>query len=61
MNDRGGWLLRPLATRPEARGSTRDPGPARQLTGYFEQVWARARTVSELLPLQLYRFGPQID
>jgi hypothetical protein len=53
LNDRGGYLLRALASRHEALGSTYAPGRNAQLTAYFDQVWARSLPLRELQPLQL--------
>ncbi|WP_297904867.1 GNAT family N-acetyltransferase [Metallibacterium sp.] len=53
LNDRGGYLLRALASRHEALGSTYAPGRNAQLAAYFDQVWARSQPLRELQPLQL--------
>ncbi len=53
LNDRGGYLQRTVASRPQARGSTHAPGQCAQLAGYFEQVWNRAQPVQGLHPLQI--------
>lgn len=53
LNDRGGYLLRALASRHEAMGNTFAPGRAAQLAAYFDQVWARSQPLRELQPLQL--------
>ncbi len=53
INDRGGYLQRTVASRPQAHGSTHAPGPCAQLAGYFEQVWNRAQPVQGLHPLQI--------
>lgn len=51
VNDRGGYLFRPIATRYEASASLLDPGRTRQLQACFDEVWERARPASELRPL----------
>lgn len=53
LNDRGGWLWRALASRPEAEGGTYTPGRSAQLAAYFDQVWARALPVRSLQPVPL--------
>lgn len=53
LNDRGGYLLRALASRHEALGNTYAPGRNTQLAAYFDQVWARSQPLRELQPLQL--------
>ncbi len=51
INDQGGYVFRPIATRPEASACLRDPARQRQLLGYFNEVWERARPATELRPL----------
>ena len=53
LNDRGGYLFRPLAPRLEATGSTWAPARQQQLLEYFKQVWERAIPCAELRQLQL--------
>ena len=53
LNDRGGYLLRALASRHVAVGNTFAPGRAAQLAAYFDQVWNRAQALRELRILQL--------
>ncbi|MEZ5465036.1 MAG: GNAT family N-acetyltransferase [Lysobacteraceae bacterium] len=53
LNDRGGYLFRPLATRLESSGSTWGRARQQQLLEYFKQVWERAVSCAELRPLQL--------
>lgn len=48
LNDRGGYLFRPNATRPEATACLRNPARQRQHLAYFNEVWERARPASEL-------------
>ncbi|MCX7557277.1 GNAT family N-acetyltransferase [Xanthomonadaceae bacterium JHOS43] len=50
LNDRG-YVFRPNATRSEASACFHDPARQRQLLGYFNEVWERARPASELRPL----------
>ncbi len=51
LNDQGGYVFRPIATRPEASACLRDRARQRQLLSYFNEVWERARPASELRPL----------
>lgn len=51
LNDRGSYVFRPIATRAEASACLRDPARQRQLLGYFNEIWERARPASELRPL----------
>lgn len=51
LNDQGGYLFRPLATRFEASACLHDPARQRQLQSYFDEVWERARPATELRPL----------
>ena len=53
LNDRGGYLLRALASRHEAIGNTCALGRNAQLAAYFDQVWVRSQPLRELQPLQL--------
>ena len=53
INDLGGYLFRPLATRLEASGSSWGPARQQQLLEYFKQVWERAVSCAELRQLQL--------
>ncbi|NII10520.1 GNAT family N-acetyltransferase [Oleiagrimonas sp. C23AA] len=43
LNDAGGYLVRPLATRFDGRGSTLGASEHARLQRYFEQVWERAQ------------------
>lgn len=47
LNDNGGYLFRPIATRFEATAHLSDNARQRQLLAYFNEVWERARPVSE--------------
>ena len=51
LNDQGGYVFRPIATRSEASACLHDPARQRQLLGYFNEVWERARAATELRPL----------
>lgn len=42
LNDRGGFLLRPLASRMEGEGNTCAPGRQRQLLAAFDETWERS-------------------
>ena len=53
LNDRGGYLFRPLATRLEFTGSSWGPARQQQLLEYFKQVWERAVPCAELRQLRL--------
>ncbi len=51
LNDRRGYLFRPLATRFDAEGSTYAPGRHTQLLASFEQIWERSEPAVELRAL----------
>ena len=51
LNDADGYLLRPLATRFDGRGSTCAPGEHRTLLRYFDEVWGRSAPAEGLRPL----------
>jgi predicted GNAT family N-acyltransferase len=53
LNDAGGYLFRPLASRFEGSVSPHGPGRHRQLLDYFRQVWERAIEADELRPMRL--------
>ncbi len=53
LNDAGGYLLQPLASMPRARGSTCIRGRAAHLKDYFDRVWERSETASELRRLDI--------
>lgn len=53
LNDRHGYLARPLAARSEGSGSTCAPGPHRQLLARFDEIWERALPAAELRALAL--------
>src|SRR5690606_16738997 len=46
LNDRGGYLFRPLASRFEATANRYGPARHRQLRDYFSQVWERSETTA---------------
>ncbi|WP_395682659.1 GNAT family N-acetyltransferase [Dokdonella sp.] len=48
LNDRRGYLFRPLGNRPDGEGSTYAPGRHAQLTALFDQVWERSAPSEEL-------------
>ncbi|HEY0179488.1 MAG TPA: GNAT family N-acetyltransferase [Dokdonella sp.] len=51
LNDRGGYLFRPLGSRLEGVGSTCAPGRHAQLRERFDQAWERAIPSAELREL----------
>ena len=51
LNDRPGYVFRPNASRADASACMHGPARQRQLLGYFNEVWERARPASELRPL----------
>lgn len=51
LNDRGGYVFRPIATRSEATACMRNRSRQRQLLRYFNEVWERSRPATELRPL----------
>ncbi len=53
LNDAGGYLMLPMADRFEGRGSTHNPGTARPLQRYFDEVWERAAPATVLRQLGL--------
>lgn len=53
VNDRRGYLFRPLGNRPEGEGSTYAPGRHAQLLSLFEQVWERSVPSSDLRQLSI--------
>jgi predicted GNAT family N-acyltransferase len=53
LNDVGGYLFRPLASRFEGYFSVRGVGRHRQLLDYFRQVWERAAPADELRVMRL--------
>jgi predicted GNAT family N-acyltransferase len=53
VNDRRGYVFRPLASRSEGEGSTYAPGRHAQLREYFDQVWERSVPSEELRQLAL--------
>lgn len=48
LNDRGGFLHRPIGSRWEGVYNLHGPGHHRQLLDYFSSVWERAQPCSEL-------------
>jgi predicted GNAT family N-acyltransferase len=53
VNDRGGFLFRPLGHRFDGESRLDSPARARQLRALFDPVWQRARPCSEFRALQL--------
>ena len=53
VNDRRGYLFRPLGNRPDGEGSTYAPGRHAQLLSLFDQVWERSTPSEELRPLSI--------
>ena len=51
LNDRSGYLFRPLGSRLEGEGSTHAPGRHAQLRDFFDQVWERSEPSPELRQL----------
>ena len=51
INDRRGYLFRPLGSRLEGEGSTYAPGRHAQLLGLFNEVWERSAPSTELRQL----------
>ncbi|WP_343786373.1 GNAT family N-acetyltransferase [Dokdonella soli] len=51
LNDRAGYLFRPLGNRLEGEGSTYAPGRHAQLRELFDQVWERSAPSEELRQL----------
>ncbi len=53
VNDVGGYLMLPLLERFDARGASCNPGTARQLQRYFDEVWDRSAPATALRSLGL--------
>jgi predicted GNAT family N-acyltransferase len=53
IDDRGGYLLRPIGSRYEGTSNLHAPGRQRQLREYFEQVWERSLPDPELRPVHI--------
>ena len=53
LNDRGGYLFRPLASRFEAAADRYGPARHRQLREYFSQVWERSEPTTLFRALHL--------
>lgn len=53
LNDTGGYLWRPVASRFEGTGNLHAPGKQRQLREYFVQVWERSLPDPRLRQLHL--------
>lgn len=53
IDDRGGYLLRPIGSRYEGTANLHAPGRQRQLREYFEQVWERSLPDPELRPVHI--------
>lgn len=51
LNDRGGYLFRPLADRLDGSGSTCEPGRHAQLLAVFDEIWERSEPATELRAL----------
>lgn len=51
LNDRRGYLFRPLAARLEGEGSTYAPGRHAQLLALFDEIWERSEPAGELRAL----------
>ena len=51
LNDRRGYLFRPLGHRLEGEGSTYAPGRHAQLAALFDQVWERSAESADLRQL----------
>lgn len=51
INDQGGYVFRPIATRNEASACLHGPARQRQLLAHFNETWERARPATELRPL----------
>lgn len=48
LNDAGGWMARPLASRFEGEARLHAPGTHRQWHDRFQRAWDRSRPVNEL-------------
>lgn len=53
VNDRRGYLFRPLGNRPDGEGSTYAPGRHGQLLSLFDQIWERSVPAEDLRPLSI--------
>jgi predicted GNAT family N-acyltransferase len=53
IDDRGGYLMRPIGSRYEGTANLHAPGRQRQLREYFEQVWERSLPDPELRPVHI--------
>lgn len=53
LNDRGGFINRPISSRWEGIANRHGPGTHRQLLDYFNQVWERALPCTELRALSI--------
>lgn len=53
IDDRGGYLMRPLGSRYEGTANLYAPGRQRQLREYFEQVWERSLPDPGLRPVHI--------
>ncbi len=51
LNDQGGYVFRPIASRFNASANLAGVARARQLSDYFNEVWERARPAVELRAL----------
>ena len=53
LNDRGGYLQRPIGSRYDGTADLYAPGRQRQLREYFDQVWERSAPSPELRPVHI--------
>ena len=53
VDDRGGYLYRPIGSRFEGTANLYAPGRQRQLRDYFQQVWERSLPSPELRPVHI--------
>lgn len=53
LDDRGGYLMRPIGSRYEGTANLYAPGRQRQLREYFDQVWERSLPDPELRPVHI--------
>ncbi|MBA8887980.1 putative GNAT family N-acyltransferase [Dokdonella fugitiva] len=53
LNDRRGYLFRPLGNRLDGEGSTYAPGRHAQLTALFDQIWERSAPSEDLRVLAI--------
>jgi hypothetical protein len=53
VDDRGGYFLRPLASRMEGEGGTFAPGRHKQLVAAFDEIWERSLPSADLRVLAI--------